>query len=170
MGEEFQRVALLPIGVGEREEIAALGCAGIVHEDVEMAEFAPRGRDQCGRGGGIAQVERAHRGLAALAADRRRDIVERRCVAAGQQQVAAFVGKRQSDAAADAAARSGHQRDLPLQPELHASLLMRASADGRAASRPYRICRGEKGAPRVRERGDDPSARAPLVSKWPGNR
>src|SRR5262245_20045178 len=128
MGEEFQRVALLPIGVGEREEIAAPGGAGIVDEDVEMAELASRGRDQRGRSGGVAQVERAYRGLAALAADRRRDFVERRGVAAGQQQIAAFIGKRQRYAAANAAARSGYQRDLSLQPELHAPLLMRASA------------------------------------------
>jgi len=39
MGEEFQRVAVLPIGVGERHEIAALGGAGIVDQNVETAEF-----------------------------------------------------------------------------------------------------------------------------------
>ena len=38
MGEEFQRVAVRPVGVGEREEIAALGGAGIVDQDVEAAE------------------------------------------------------------------------------------------------------------------------------------
>src|ERR1700732_4209649 len=42
MGEEFQRVAFLPVGIGEREEVAAPGGAGIVHENVEMAELAPR--------------------------------------------------------------------------------------------------------------------------------
>src|SRR5215510_11869792 len=40
MGKELEREALLPVGVGEIEEVAALGGAGIAHEHVEMAEFA----------------------------------------------------------------------------------------------------------------------------------
>ena len=46
MGEEFEREALLPVGVGEREEVAALGGAGIVDENVERAVFAPHRIDQ----------------------------------------------------------------------------------------------------------------------------
>ena len=40
MAEELQRVAILPIGVGQLEKIAALGGAGIVDEDVERTELA----------------------------------------------------------------------------------------------------------------------------------
>ncbi len=40
MAEEFQRIAVFPIGVGEFEEIAALGGAGIVDQNIEPAEFA----------------------------------------------------------------------------------------------------------------------------------
>ena len=42
MGEEFQRIAFLPVGVGEFEKIAALGGAGIVDQNVEAAEIACR--------------------------------------------------------------------------------------------------------------------------------
>ena len=42
MGEEFQRIAFGPVGVGEREEVAALGGAGIVDQDVEPAVGALR--------------------------------------------------------------------------------------------------------------------------------
>jgi hypothetical protein len=34
MGEKFQRVAVFPIGVGQRQEIAALGRTGIVDQNV----------------------------------------------------------------------------------------------------------------------------------------
>ena len=37
MGEELERIAVRPVGVGEGEEIAALGGAGIVDQDVEPA-------------------------------------------------------------------------------------------------------------------------------------
>ena len=42
MGEELEREAVLPVVVGELEEIAALGRAGIVDEDVEAAVFSRR--------------------------------------------------------------------------------------------------------------------------------
>ncbi len=119
MREQLQRVAVLPIGIGQREEIAALGRAGIVDEDVETSELAPRRRDQRRGRARRPQIERADRGLAALAADRLRHVRERRLVAPREQEVAALRGQGQSDAAADAAARSGHQRDLSLQPQLH---------------------------------------------------
>jgi hypothetical protein len=40
MGEEFQRVTVFPIGVGEGEKIAALDGARVVDENVECAEIA----------------------------------------------------------------------------------------------------------------------------------
>ena len=40
MGEEFQRIAVFPVGVGKLEEVAALGGAGIVDQNVEPAELA----------------------------------------------------------------------------------------------------------------------------------
>ena len=46
MGKEFQRKALLPVGVSEIEEVAALGGASVVHEHVEMAEFPLHRLDQ----------------------------------------------------------------------------------------------------------------------------
>ena len=119
MGEEFQRVAVFPVGVGEIEEIAALGGAGIVDENVEPAELALDLFDQFCRRVLAAQVDHRDGGAAALLADGGCDLVERLLVAAGQHHVAAFGRQRQRDAAADAAARSGHQRDLALQSQLH---------------------------------------------------
>src|SRR5689334_5878685 len=46
MGEEFQRVTVFPIGVGETQEIAALGGAGIVDQNIERAKLAFGLRDQ----------------------------------------------------------------------------------------------------------------------------
>jgi len=40
MGEELERVTVVPIGLGQREEVAALGRACIVDEDVEASELA----------------------------------------------------------------------------------------------------------------------------------
>ena len=42
MREELEGVTVFPVGVGQREEIAALGGAGVVDEDVEAAELALR--------------------------------------------------------------------------------------------------------------------------------
>src|SRR5262249_53547965 len=66
MGEKFKRVAVLPVGVGELEEIAALGGAGIVDEHIKTPEFAPHRLDEdCGRAL-LAQVDVDDHGLAAL--------------------------------------------------------------------------------------------------------
>ncbi len=79
MGEEFERVAVVPVGVGELEEIAALGGAGIVDEYVEAAELALHRLDErCGRAL-LAQIDIHDHGLAALAADRGRRFVEQAC-------------------------------------------------------------------------------------------
>src|SRR5580700_3773672 len=112
MGEEFARVAVFPIGVGEIEEIAALGGAGIVDENVEAAELALDLLDQFCRRVRAAQIDHRDGGAAALLADRSCYLVERLFVAAGQHDVAAFGRQRRRDTAANAAARSGHQRDL----------------------------------------------------------
>src|SRR5262249_39660133 len=70
VGEELQRKAILPVGVGELEEIAALGGAGIVDEDVEMAELAARRIDEPSRRVLRAQIERDDNGLAVPEPDR----------------------------------------------------------------------------------------------------
>ena len=46
MAEEFEGIAVGPVGVIQLEEAAAPGCAGIVHENVEVAEFPAGGVDQ----------------------------------------------------------------------------------------------------------------------------
>src|SRR5262249_733601 len=58
MGEELQRIPVRPVGVGELEEVAALGGARIVDQDVDAAECALSRRDQRGRRLVLAQVER----------------------------------------------------------------------------------------------------------------
>ena len=125
MGEELERVAVGPVLVGECEEIAALGGTGIVDQNVETAELALHGVDDCGGRLGLPQIDDRDCGLAPLGADRRRDLVERAGVARSQHQVAAFVGEGERNAAADAAACSGHQRDFPLEAKLHPHVLLR---------------------------------------------
>src|SRR5262245_8187165 len=126
MREEFQRIAICPIGVGQFEEVAPLGRAGIVDKDVEPAEFPPHDlyeRLGCAR---LAQIEHAYGGFASFAPDRRYHLLQRLRVAAGEQEIAAFLGESQGDAAADAAARTGHERDLSIQSKLHCQLLVPA--------------------------------------------
>ena len=57
MREELEGVTVFPVGVGQGEEIAALGSAGVVDEDVEAAELALERRDQGLRRARIAQIE-----------------------------------------------------------------------------------------------------------------
>ena len=119
MGEEFQRVAVRPVGVGELEEIAAPGGAGVVDQDVEATEAALDLLDQTRRRLGLAKIERQAVRLAPERLDFGRRRLEHRLVGAGEEYVAAFAGQRHRNAAADAAARSGHQRDLARKSKLH---------------------------------------------------
>src|SRR5262245_31031169 len=129
VGEKFQCVAFLPIGIGQLEKIAALGRAGIVDEDVEPAEFVPRRLDQRRGRGRLAQIERAYGGFALLAADRVCNVLECWHIAPREQDIAALGGQGQGDAAADAATRTGYERDLSLQSKLHSQLLVLASRE-----------------------------------------
>src|SRR3954468_11894552 len=90
VGEEFQRKAVGPFGVGQLEEVAALGGAGVVDEDVEPSEFAAHRLDQRLFGAFLAEVEHRDGGLAALGLDRRRDRLKRRLVATGDQEIASL--------------------------------------------------------------------------------
>src|SRR5205814_218406 len=57
MGEEFERKAVGPFGIGQLEEVAALGGAGVVDQDVEPPEFAAHRLDQQLFGAFLAEVE-----------------------------------------------------------------------------------------------------------------
>ena len=57
MREKLEGVTVLPVGIGQREEIAALGSAGVVDEDVQAAELALDRR----RPGFAARPDRADR-------------------------------------------------------------------------------------------------------------
>ena len=166
MGEEFQRIAVLPVGVGQREEIAALGGAGIVDQNVEPAELAPHRLDQRLRR--LRRRADRARHTAALRPLPRIDcchIIERGRVARGKQEVAALLGERQRNAAADAAARSGHQRGLSPQSQLHRALLLpRAPRDN--CRRLYRIggCGDEEVSVRLETVAAAPGRRGPISS------
>jgi hypothetical protein len=58
-----------------------------------------------------------------------RNLVERAFVAAGEHEIAARLGESQRNAAADAAARSGHERDLSLQAKLHSAIPLKRGCD-----------------------------------------
>ncbi len=53
---EFQCEAVLPVVLGEGEEVGALGGAGIVDQDIEPAERRDRRIDRGLAGGGFAQI------------------------------------------------------------------------------------------------------------------
>ncbi len=94
MGEEFERIAFLPIGVGQREEVAASGGAGVVEQDVEPAELALERFDQFLRPVRRAQVEDPDGSSPAHRADFASDLLERLAIASCQHQVAALGGQR----------------------------------------------------------------------------
>src|SRR6516162_6125713 len=128
-GESFLRFS--SAGTADRDQRAAallqerpgraLGRAGIVDQNVEPAEFASYRLDQRLGRVRLAQIEHPHRDLASFVADRLRNAVERMRVAAGEHEIAARFGESEGNATADAAARSGHERDLPRQPKLHSA-------------------------------------------------
>ena len=98
MGEEFQRVAVLPIGVGELEEIAALGGAGIVDQNIERAELALAPARPAFAGASLPRRSmHGDGGAPALLADGGCDLVERLFVASGQHHVAALGRQRQRE-------------------------------------------------------------------------
>ena len=149
VGEKFQRIAGFPIGVGELEKIAPFGRAGIVDENIEPAEFASYHLDQtlgCAR---LAQVEHVYRGLATFAADRVRNCLQRLCVAAREQEIAACIRQGQGDAASDPAAGTGHERDFTLQPKLH-SPAPRACLNANAWQRRQLMALARAGMKRLR--------------------
>src|SRR6185437_2732497 len=106
----------------EGEEIAAPGGAGIVDEDVEPAMRLPRRRDERRRGVGAPEIERHDRRRAAEPAHRRRRLGERGLVAAGEHEAAPLGREPFGDAAADAAARAGDERNFPAQLQIHLAL------------------------------------------------
>jgi hypothetical protein len=123
MGEEFERKAVLPVGIAERRELAALGRARIVDENVEPAELALDRGEECRRRILLPQVERHGDRLGAVRPNQRRDLGQRLLVAPGHGDVHALGRHRQRDAAPDAAARAGDERDFSLEAEPHAYLL-----------------------------------------------
>jgi hypothetical protein len=126
MGEELERIALLPVGVSQREKIAALGGAGIVDQNIEAAEALLHRFDERLWRALATQIGGLIERTAAALLDLADDLLERRLVAPGEHHVAAFLGKRERDAAADAAARSRHQRDLSGLSQVHDSKSMTA--------------------------------------------
>src|SRR5258708_39914622 len=120
MGEELQRIAVRPVGIREAKKIAAPGGAGIVDQDIEAAKtFLDGGDERSGRLL-LAQVDSEIFRSAPALFDVRRYLPQRRVIASGQHQVAALLRQRERNAAADAAARSRHQRDLSGQFKVHA--------------------------------------------------
>jgi hypothetical protein len=105
MGEEFERKAVRPFGVGQLEEVAALGGAGVVDQDVEPAELAAHRLDQRLFGAFLAEVEHRDGGLAALGLDRRRDPCKRASSRPVIRRSQPSSGQRQGDALPNAAAR-----------------------------------------------------------------
>jgi hypothetical protein len=112
MGEELEPKSVLPIGIAERQEVAALGRPGIVDQNIQPAKFTPSCLDQLPGRGRLAQIERHDGGLAALVASRCGDVVEGTCIPAGHHDIAALFRKCQRDAPADAAARAGDESNF----------------------------------------------------------
>ena len=134
LGEEFQVEARIPIGVGEREEIAAPVGAGVVDQDVEPAEALFREARKPRRLALAAQIGGVDFGPAAQRANARPQASERALFPRRSAGRPAGRGKLQRDALADAAARAGHQRDLALQFGVHRSIDCGTTAISQPAS------------------------------------
>src|SRR5215468_12001652 len=90
MREELQRIAVFPIGVGQSQEIAALGGAGIVDENVERVELALDLFDQFCGGVLLAQVDKRGAGAATALGDACGGLVERGAIAPGEHDISAL--------------------------------------------------------------------------------
>src|SRR5262249_52651864 len=115
MREELHAIAVAPIVISEREEVPALGPAGIVHEDVEPAPGTLNGSNERGGSACIVQVAGLDGRVAAALLDLGRDLAERSLIASVQDEVAALLGEREGDGTPDTAARPGDERDLSAQ-------------------------------------------------------
>src|SRR5260370_38334918 len=102
MGEEFERIALMLVLLGQHKKIAAFGRAGIVDENVEAAEFPPCGIGQCGGSASFPQIECMHNGLAAFGGKGLSRIPGRLFIAPGGEEVATLIPKGGVHAAAHA--------------------------------------------------------------------
>jgi hypothetical protein len=86
--------------------------AGVVDDDVELAERVDRRRDERLRHARLGQVAAVHRRLARdLVSDLRREVR----VQVVDHDLRAVLGQQLSGGAADPARRAGHDRDLPVE-------------------------------------------------------
>ena len=118
----FQGAAPVVIGaVGDARTAAAT--ADVVDQDVDAAIDGDRGVDQSGRIGGIPNIGSVSGHCGADVAQCRFRLAQRLGRARRQHQPAALGGKRLGGRQADAAARTGDQRDLVSQFQIHAASL-----------------------------------------------
>ncbi len=152
---ELQRETVLPVVLGQREEIGALGGAGVVHQDVEPAERRDRGIDSGLHSGGFAQVAGEDAGAVCSRerGDAVRHLVQLRPVARGEADLHAFPRQFLGDRRADAAARAGDQRGLAAQVQVHVVSLppmhrndAGIQADGQTTRLPQLVARSMRSA------------------------
>jgi hypothetical protein len=115
--DDERAVRGLPLLVGEAERVDPhRRAAGVGHVDVDRAEVARDGVDEAVDRGQVVAVEGM--GLD-LAGDGACGLSGRALVARGDRHAGALRRERLGDGAADAARATGHQRDLPVQAQVH---------------------------------------------------
>jgi hypothetical protein len=120
VGVELERKAVFPGRIVELEEIAALGRAGIVDQDVEPAERMVERAD-----GRLTALRRAQVGGADLDSptarlmDRGGRLLQVACRTRDDQHIAPLLRQTLGAGAPDALAAARDQRDLAIQPQIH---------------------------------------------------
>ena len=119
--EVLQRESVGKVFVGQVQELAALGGAGIVHDDVQASELAHRELDNLPAGIRRTQVRRDGFRRASGCADLGCGRVEQRLIARRQNHARARSRQFYCNRPPDTPARAGHDRNPAFQGLSHAS-------------------------------------------------
>ena len=91
--------------------------AGVVHDDVDTAEFRQRDFGKASRGVEVGHVGRCHDSPTAQPPDLAGDGSQRRLVSAGEHRVTPGFSQCQRTRCSDPASRAGDDGDLAVEPE-----------------------------------------------------
>ena len=113
---ELEAEPVGPVGIGQREEVTALGRSGVVHQHIQPAEPLHRRGDHGSGRGGIGEIESLNQTAIAERRGERRELIGR---ARDDGHAHAFRGECLRDRPADAPAGAGYDRDFPCELEIH---------------------------------------------------
>src|SRR5690606_25460862 len=120
---ELEREAVFPILICERQEIAALRRSSVANDEIDPAEPGRRVVCQSARRVRIPEVGRMDERAASRRLYAGGGRLEPGARARRNHHIAAFAREFDGDRSADSPARSGNDRGLPVEPQLHLSAL-----------------------------------------------